>query len=79
MTKRIIDFEKIEKQFFPQQIEIWEKEFNGSRETALLYLWFFNNISVSWKKLKNDNGREMYRSFAEAISSKLLEVENGGH
>lgn len=25
MTKRIIDFEKIEKQFSPQQVEIWEK------------------------------------------------------
>lgn len=75
MTKRIIDFEKIEKQFSQQQVDIWEKEFDGDREVALLYLWFFNNVSVSWKKLKNDNGREMYRSFAEAISSKLLEAE----
>lgn len=75
MTKRIIDFEKIEKQFSPQQVEIWGKSFDGDREASLLYLWFFNNVSVSWKTLKNDNGREMYRSFAEAISSKLLEVE----
>lgn len=75
MTKKIIDFEKIEKQFFPHQVEIWEKNFDGDREAALLYLWLFNNVSVSWKALKNDNGREMYRSFAKAISSKLLEVE----
>ena len=78
MATKKIDFEKIEKQFFPQQVELWEKNFNGSRETALLYLWFFNNVSVSWKAIKNDNGREMYRTFAVAVSSKLLEADNGG-
>ena len=76
MKKRIIDFEKIEKQFFPRQVELWEKNFNGDREAALLYLWFFNNVSVSWKDLKNDNGRGMYRTFAVAVSSKLLEAQN---
>ena len=76
MATKKIDFEKIEKQFFPQQVELWEKNFNGDREAALLYLWFFNNVSVSWKALKNDNGREMYRTFAVAVSSKLLEAQN---
>lgn len=75
MATKKIDFEKIEKQFFPQQVELWEKNFNGDREAALLYLWFFNNVSVSWKAIQKDNGREMYRTFAVAVSSKLLEVE----
>lgn len=75
MTKRIIDFEKIEKQFFPQQVELWEKNFNGDREAALLYLWLFNNISFSPKAAGRDYGREIYKCFAYAISSKLLEVE----
>ena len=44
MATKKIDFEKIEKQFFPQQVELWEKNFNGDREAALLYLWFFNNV-----------------------------------
>lgn len=74
--KKVIDFEKLAKEYIPQQIEIIMQENKYTRECALLYLWFFNNISVNWSAdVRKDAGRGMYRKFAEAISKNLLEEE----
>ena len=63
-SKSSIDFDKIATSFHPGQIE----------ECALLYLWFYNNVSVNWlADVKRNNGRGMYRKFAEAISNRILE------
>ncbi|WP_428042753.1 hypothetical protein [Candidatus Avelusimicrobium fimicolum] len=76
--KKLIDFDKIAEAFSPGQIEGFMRENNWTRECALLYLWFYNNVGINWKKdVKEDYGRGMYRKFAEAISKNLLEATNG--
>ena len=73
-NKKVIDFDKIAKEYTPRQIETIMKENKYTRECALLYLWFYNNVSVYWlKDVKQDFGRGMYRKFAEKISSLLIE------
>lgn len=76
--KRVIDFDKLAKGHFSEgQIAGFMRENKWTREYTLLYLWFYNNVGVNWKKdVKEDNGRGMYRKFAEAICNNLLEVQN---
>lgn len=72
--KKTIDFDKIAKAYTPGQIDGFMREHNWTREGTLLYLWFYNNVGINWKKdVKEDNGRGMYRKYAVAISTRLLE------
>ncbi len=72
--KKLIDFDKIAEAFHPGQIEGFMKENNWTRECTLLYLWFYNNVGINWKKdVKEDFGRGMYKKYALAITNNLLE------
>ena len=69
-------FEIDEKKIFEQhwseaRIKGYAKEFNMSYLEALLYLWFFNNVSVSTDDQRKDLGREMYRKFARGTARFL--------
>lgn len=75
-NRKIIDFDKIANGFSEGQIAGFMRENNWTRECTLLYLWFYNYVGINWKKdVKEDNGRGMYRKYAEAISTRLLEGE----
>lgn len=77
--KRVIDFDKIAEDYTEKQIAQFMTENNWTRECALLYLWFFNNVSVDWKEdVRKDMGRGMYRIYAEAIDNNLLEKQDNG-
>lgn len=74
VSKASIDFDKIATSFHPGQVAGYMQELNYTRKCTLLYLWLYNNVSVNWlTDVKRDNGRGMYRKFAEAISNRLLE------
>lgn len=56
------------------QIKAYMREYNFTYIQAVLYLWFYNNVSISPKDLKTDCGRPMYKQFAESVR-ELLVVE----
>lgn len=77
--KNIINFDEIAKEYTEKQISSFMQEKDWSRECTLLYLWFFNNISVDYREdVVKDMGRGMYRKYAEAIAYKLLQEQNNG-
>lgn len=41
---------------------------------TIIYLWLFNNVSISATDRSKDSGRKMYEKFAKGMS-KLLEVK----
>ena len=63
--------EEIYKHWSKERIQGYAKEFNFSFLEALLYLWFFNNVSVSTDDQRKDLGREMYRKFAKGTARIL--------
>ena len=61
--------------FTEGQIKAFMREYNFNYIQSVLYLWFYNNVSISPKDLKTDTGRPMYREFAESVKD-LFEVTN---
>lgn len=66
-----IDEEKVFEHWTEARIEGYAKEFNMTYLEAMLYLWFFNNVSVSTDDQRKDLGREMYRKFAKGTARFL--------
>ena len=70
LNKHLLDIH-----FTEGQIKAFMKEYDFNYIQSVLYLWFFNNVSISPKDLKTESGRPMYRAFAESVAD-LFEVEN---
>lgn len=66
-----IDEEKVFEHWTEARIEGYAKEMNMTYLEAMLYLWFFNNVSVSCDDQAKDLGREMYRKFARGTARFL--------
>lgn len=52
-------------------IEKIKRENNLSNLEVAYYLYFFNNVSISKKDLKENNGKEMYLKFAKAVANTM--------
>lgn len=70
-----INEEEISKYWEEERIQDFMQELNLSRLEAIIYLWSFNNISISKDDLK-DLGRPMYIKFATSISDLIKEQTN---
>lgn len=67
-----IDEEKIYKHYWSKErIEGYAKRNNSTFLEALLYLYFFNYVSVSNKDQSENLGREMYKKFASGTARFL--------
>lgn len=63
-----LDEEKIFNRFTEDTIERMMTKYNLSYLGAIIYLYTYNDISISEKDLKENNGSEMYIKFARRIS-----------
>lgn len=68
-----ISEEEIAKHWEEERIQAFMKELNLTRLEAIIYLWSFNNISISKSDLK-DLGRPMYIKFAKGLSGLIEEL-----
>ena len=73
MSKGIINFNDLSKEFSEGQIEHYSKDFDGSKTQALLYLWLFNHFSTCAKEVTEDCGRPMYRKLAKTLTRIIKE------
>lgn len=73
MSKGIINFADLAKEFSEGQIEHYSKDFNGSKTQALLYLWLFNHFHTNIDEVSTDLGRPMYRKLAEVLDRIIKE------
>lgn len=66
-----IDEKKVFEHWTEARIEGYAKELNMTYLEAMLYLWFFNFVSVSTDDQRKDSGREMYKKFARGTARFL--------
>ena len=69
-----IDDSLIQKHFTDGQIKGFMRELNFDKIQTLMYLWFFNFVSIQLQDLRKDGGRGMYRKFAESVGEIISEV-----
>lgn len=67
-----IDEEKVFEHFSEDKIEEYMEKNDMSYLESMLYLWLFNNVSVSIDDQRKNCGREMYKKFANGVT-KFLE------
>ena len=64
---------KIYKRFGKEQVEHFMSVLKMTELETLLYLWFYNHVSITPADRSQNFGREMYKKFAKAIASLLRE------
>lgn len=69
-----IDESKIYQHWNKGKIEELSKEKGLTFLETILYLWLYNNVSISAADRSKDSGRQMYEKFAKGVA-KLLEEE----
>ena len=72
-----IDESKIYQHWNKGKIEELSKEKGLTFLETILYLWLYNNVSISAADRSKDSGRQMYEKFAKGVA-KLLEEETQG-
>jgi len=63
-----LDIEKIGEHFSEGQIKGFMVDLDMTYLEAILYLWFFNYVSITNQDRNKDCGRAMYIKFAKAIT-----------
>lgn len=63
--------ELVGKHFSEGQIKGFMNDLELSYTEAVLYLWFYNFVSICQKDLKTDNGRPMYLRFARSAANLI--------
>lgn len=71
--KLTIDNDLIQRHFSEGQIQGFMKDLNLTYFETVLYLWFFNNVSICLKDVKTDLGRPMYLEFAKGAGKLVKE------
>ena len=66
-----LDTELIQKNFSDGQIQGFMRELNLTYFETVLYLWFYNHVSISTKERDTDNGRPMYIKFAKSAGKVI--------
>ena len=69
-----IDENKVFQHWKKEKIEEISKEKGLTFLETILYLWLYNNVSISAADRSKDSGRQMYEKFAKGIA-KFLEEE----
>ena len=69
-----INEEHLYKHWNKKTIEKISSEKNMSFLETVIYLWLYNNVSISAADRSKDSGRQMYEKFAKGIA-KFLEEE----
>lgn len=73
MSKGIINFDDLAKEFSEGQITHYTHLFDGSKTQALLYLWLFNHFHTNETEVSEDCGRPMYRKLAKILNKIITE------
>lgn len=68
-----LDTELIKGNFSEGQIKGFMRELNLTYFETVLYLWFFNNVSITNKERDSDAGRPMYIKFAKNVGKLVKE------
>lgn len=71
--KITIDIDLISKHFSDGQIKGFMNDLELNYIEAVLYLWFFNNVSITSKERDTDCGRAMYIKFAKSVGKVIKE------
>lgn len=73
--KITVDTNLIQEHFTEGQIKGFMRDLSLSYIEAVLYLWFYNNVSITNKERNTDSGRPMYIKFAKS-AGKIIKEKN---
>ena len=64
---------KLYRHFANEKVKEFMQGLKMTELETLLYLWFYNHVSITPADRSQNFGREMYKKFAQAIASLLRE------